>query len=94
VVWIAPFGPRSAQNILGRRQRFDAVPFFWSQNYDVAINYVRHDGKWGAIKIDRSLETRDCTVTSKQAGRTLAVVTISRDLASLQAEVTMEAEGT
>jgi hypothetical protein len=48
----------------------------------------------GAIKIDRSLETRDCTVTSKQAGRTLTVVTISRDLASLQAEVTMEAEGT
>jgi NADPH-dependent 2,4-dienoyl-CoA reductase/sulfur reductase-like enzyme len=85
-------GQVAAKNILGRAQKFDAVPFFWSQHYDVAINYVGHAEKWDAVEIDGSLDARDCAVTYKKGGRTLAVVTISRDLQSLQAEATMEGE--
>jgi NADPH-dependent 2,4-dienoyl-CoA reductase/sulfur reductase-like enzyme/nitrite reductase/ring-hydroxylating ferredoxin subunit len=33
-------GQVAAKNILGHREKFDAVPFFWSQHYDVTINYV------------------------------------------------------
>ena len=84
-------GQVAAKNILGRREKFDAVPFFWSQHYDVAINYVGHAEKWEAIEIDGSLDARDCTVTYKKDGRRLATVTISRDLQSLQAEAAMEA---
>jgi NADPH-dependent 2,4-dienoyl-CoA reductase/sulfur reductase-like enzyme len=84
-------GQVAAKNILGRREKFDAVPFFWSQHYDVAINYVGHAEKWDAIDIDGSLDARDCAVTYKKGGRTLAIVTISRDLQSLQAEAAMEA---
>ena len=85
-------GQVAAKNILGRREKFDAVPFFWSQHYDVAINYVGHAEKWDAIEIDGSLDARDCAVAYKKGGRTLATVTISRDLQSLQAEAAMEAE--
>jgi len=85
-------GQVAAKNILGRREKFDAVPFFWSQHYDVAINYVGHAEKWEAIEIDGSLDARDCAVAYKKGGRTLAIVTISRDLQSLQAEAAMEAE--
>jgi apoptosis-inducing factor 3 len=85
-------GQVAARNILGRGEKFDAVPFFWSQHYDVAINYVGHAEKWEAIEIDGSLDAGDCAVTYKKAGRTLAVATISRDLQSLQAEAAMEAE--
>lgn len=85
-------GQVAAKNILGAQQKFDAVPFFWSQHYDVAINYVGHAEKWDAVDIDGSLDARDCTVKYKKGGRTLAVLTISRDLQSLQAEAGMEAE--
>jgi len=83
-------GQTAALNMLGRRQRFDAVPFFWSQHYDVTINYVGHAESWEAIEIDGSLDARDCTVTYKRGGHALAVATISRDLQSLAAERAME----
>jgi NADPH-dependent 2,4-dienoyl-CoA reductase/sulfur reductase-like enzyme len=85
-------GQVAARNILGRREKFDAVPFFWSQHYDLAINYAGHAENWDTITIDGNLDARDCSVTYKKGGRTLAVVTISRDLQSLQAEALMEAQ--
>ena len=83
-------GQVAAKNILGQRVRFDAVPFFWSQHYDLAINYVGHAESWDAVEIDGSLDARDCAVTFKRGERTLAVATIYRDLQSLQAELAME----
>jgi NADPH-dependent 2,4-dienoyl-CoA reductase/sulfur reductase-like enzyme/nitrite reductase/ring-hydroxylating ferredoxin subunit len=83
-------GQVAAKNILGRRRRFDAVPFFWSQHYDIAINYVGHAEKWDAVEIEGTLANRDCALTYKRGNRTLAVATISRDLQSLRAELAME----
>lgn len=80
-----------ARNILGYREPFNAVPFFWSQHYDVVINYVGHAEKWDAIEIEGDLDARDCAVTYKKGDRALAVATISRDLQSLQIEAAMEA---
>jgi len=84
-------GQVAAKNILGYRERFDALPFFWSQHYDVAINYVGHAEGWDLVEIDGSLNARDCAVSYKREGRTLALATISRDLQSLQTEAAMEA---
>lgn len=83
-------GQVAARNILGRRERFDAVPFFWSQHYDVTINYTGHAESWDAVEISGKLEARDCTATYKRGARTLAVATISRDLQNLRAELAME----
>jgi apoptosis-inducing factor 3 len=83
-------GQVAARNMLGYRERFDAVPFFWSQHYDVTINYVGHAEQWDAIQIDGTPESRDCSVTYSRGGRKLAVATISRDRESLQTEVTLE----
>jgi NADPH-dependent 2,4-dienoyl-CoA reductase/sulfur reductase-like enzyme/nitrite reductase/ring-hydroxylating ferredoxin subunit len=84
-------GQVAARNILGYHEPFNAVPFFWSQHYDVVINYVGHAENWDAVEIDGELDARNCAVTYKSGDRTLAVATISRDLQSLQTEAGMEA---
>jgi apoptosis-inducing factor 3 len=83
-------GQVAACNMLGLGERFDAVPFFWSQHYDVTINYVGHADRWDAVEIDGTLDARDCLVKYTRADRTLAVATIFRDRASLESELAME----
>ena len=83
-------GQAAARNMLGAREAFDAVPFFWSQHYDVPINYVGHAEKWDEIAIDGNIAGRDCLLKYKSGGRVLAVASIYRDLDSLKAELAME----
>jgi NADPH-dependent 2,4-dienoyl-CoA reductase/sulfur reductase-like enzyme len=79
-------GQVAARNMLGRRERFDAVPFFWSQHYDIEIKYIGHAERWDAVKIDGSLDARNCAVSYVLGGQTLALATISRDRESLATE--------
>jgi hypothetical protein len=83
-------GQVAARNLLGGRERFDAVPFFWSQHYDVRINYIGHAERWDEVFIDGSLEALDCSVEYRRGGRTLAIATIGRDRQNLEAEARME----
>jgi NADPH-dependent 2,4-dienoyl-CoA reductase/sulfur reductase-like enzyme/nitrite reductase/ring-hydroxylating ferredoxin subunit len=83
-------GQTAARNMLGQHEVFDAVPFFWSQHYDVPINYVGHAETWDEIAIDGDISKRDCLLRYKSKGRVLAVASIYRDLESLQAELAME----
>ncbi|WP_432289239.1 FAD-dependent oxidoreductase (plasmid) [Aminobacter sp. BA135] len=83
-------GATAALNMLGHRIPFTDVPFFWSQHYDVPINYVGHAEGWDAIEVEGDIAARDCLVRFKRGGRTLAVATISRDGESLAAELAME----
>jgi NADPH-dependent 2,4-dienoyl-CoA reductase/sulfur reductase-like enzyme/nitrite reductase/ring-hydroxylating ferredoxin subunit len=85
-------GQIAALNMLGARAKFDAVPFFWSQHYDVPINYVGHAESWDEIAIDGDIAARDCVLRYKQDGRVLAVASIYRDADSLMAEARMERE--
>jgi len=83
-------GQTAALNMLGRKQHFDAVPFFWSMHYDMSVSYVGHAEGWDSLAVDGSIERRDCRVDFVRSGRTLAVVTIGRDLDSLRAERELE----
>jgi len=83
-------GQAAALNMLGRRERYADVPFFWSQHYDVSINYVGHAEHWDVVDLDGDIAARDCVLRFKRNGRTLAVASIFRDIESLEAEVGME----
>ena len=83
-------GQAVARVIAGDRAPFVDVPFFWSQHYDVPINYVGHAERWDGIEIDGSVEQRDCTLRYMAGGRVLAVASVFRDRASLEAELAME----
>jgi NADPH-dependent 2,4-dienoyl-CoA reductase/sulfur reductase-like enzyme/nitrite reductase/ring-hydroxylating ferredoxin subunit len=85
-------GQAAARNMLGLREPFTAVPFFWSQHYDVVVNYVGHAESYDSLAIAGSLASHDCTVTYRRGEHTVAVATISRDLESLEAERSMDNE--
>jgi NADPH-dependent 2,4-dienoyl-CoA reductase/sulfur reductase-like enzyme/nitrite reductase/ring-hydroxylating ferredoxin subunit len=80
-------GQIAAANMLGQREPCDLVPFFWSQHFDTTLSYVGHAENWDQIAVDGDIAQRDCRVSFKRGGRTLAVVTVNRDLQSLEAEL-------
>jgi apoptosis-inducing factor 3 len=83
-------GQTAALNMLGAREAFTAVPFFWSQHYDIPIAYVGHAETWDEIAVEGDVAAKDCLVRFKKGGRTLAVASIFRDVDSLKAELAME----
>jgi NADPH-dependent 2,4-dienoyl-CoA reductase/sulfur reductase-like enzyme/nitrite reductase/ring-hydroxylating ferredoxin subunit len=83
-------GQTAARNMLGQREPFDAVPFFWTEQHDLGIAYVGHAEEWDDVEIDGSIEARDCSVTYFRDGRKLAVAVVHRDLEGLRAEVEFE----
>jgi NADPH-dependent 2,4-dienoyl-CoA reductase/sulfur reductase-like enzyme len=83
-------GQTAALNMLGYREQHTAVPFFWSRHYDMRINYVGHAEKWDDLAIEGDIAAKNCLLSFKRDGRTLAVATISRDVENLQAELAME----
>ena len=86
-------GQTAALNMLGGREKFVSVPFFWSQHYDVTINYVGHAEAWDDVAIDGDIKARDCVLRYKRKGQVLAVASIYRDTDSLMAEAAMEGKG-
>ena len=88
-------GQTAARNMLGARERFDAVPFFWTEQYDFGLAYIGHAERWDHAELDGRLdaETRNCTITYRRDGKKLAVAVVHRDLEGLRAEVELEAAG-
>jgi NADPH-dependent 2,4-dienoyl-CoA reductase/sulfur reductase-like enzyme/nitrite reductase/ring-hydroxylating ferredoxin subunit len=85
-------GQTAARNMLGQRRRFNAVPFFWSQHYDIPIVYVGHAERWDHVAVDGDPAAYDCTATFWREGRKLATASVGRDLDSLRVEAAFEQE--
>ena len=79
-------GQIAALNMLGRKQAYDAVPFFWTEQHDFGLAYVGHAVGFDQVEIDGDLERRDCTVSYRKNGRELAAAFVHRDHAGLVKE--------
>jgi NADPH-dependent 2,4-dienoyl-CoA reductase/sulfur reductase-like enzyme/nitrite reductase/ring-hydroxylating ferredoxin subunit len=83
-------GQTAARNMLGAKERFAAVPFFWSAHYDVTVSYVGHGEGWERVEVEGDPMIHDCRVTYWRGDQRLAVATVGRDRDSLLAEAEME----
>jgi NADPH-dependent 2,4-dienoyl-CoA reductase/sulfur reductase-like enzyme len=83
-------GQCAARNMLGAREPFVEVPFFWSAHYDISINYVGHAEQWDSIRVDGDPRKHDVAARFVKGGKALALATIFRDTESLEFELAME----
>ncbi|HWE26721.1 MAG TPA: FAD-dependent oxidoreductase [Polyangia bacterium] len=83
-------GQTAARNMLGAKEPFDDVPFFWSMHYDVCINYVGHAETWDRIELDGSPAQKDCAARFYEGQELVALATIFRDGESLDSERKLE----
>ena len=82
-----------ARNMLGARDRFDDIPFFWSAHYDkLSIRYVGHADRWDETKVEGDVTKMDCAVSYFVGGKRRAMATINRDRDNVVAEVEFETE--
>jgi NADPH-dependent 2,4-dienoyl-CoA reductase/sulfur reductase-like enzyme/nitrite reductase/ring-hydroxylating ferredoxin subunit len=79
-------GQAAARDMLGIGAPYGHVPFFWSQHYDVPINYVGHAEAWDTAQVAGSLKDRNALIAYRQKGRIAALASIYRDRDSLLAE--------
>lgn len=87
-------GQAAAADMLGLGKPFDDVPFFWSQHYDVTLNYVGHAGKGASVEVTGNLRGRDATAIYRENGKATAVVTVGRDRQSLAVEAALQRNDT
>ena len=86
-------GQAVARNMLGRRERFRDIPYFWSAHYDkLSIRYTGHVERWDKTRIEGDVMNMDCAVSYMVRGETRAMATINRDRKNLETEVTLETE--
>ncbi len=82
-----------ARNMLGARDRFDDIPFFWSAHYDkLSIQYTGHVEHWDKLEIEGDVMKMDCAVSFIVGGKRRAMATINRDRQNLETEVELETE--
>lgn len=77
-------GQVAAENMLGARRAYRDVPFFWSAHHEVTIRYVGHALDWDEVEVDGDIAARDCAVSYRRGGRTLAMAAIGRDAQALE----------
>ena len=79
-------GHTAALNMLGKQRAYRDVPFFWSQHYDVPVNYVGHAESFDRVQVAGDLSKRDALVAYWKSGKIVAVATVYRDRDCLLAE--------
>lgn len=72
-------GRVAAKNMLGKQIRNDSVPFFWTTQFDVTLNYVGHAAGWDTIQYQGDIEKKDFLAFYIKDGNITAIAGMDRD---------------
>jgi NADPH-dependent 2,4-dienoyl-CoA reductase/sulfur reductase-like enzyme/nitrite reductase/ring-hydroxylating ferredoxin subunit len=85
-------GQVAAASMLGLDEPLTDPPFFWTAHYGCSIRYVGYADSWDRIEEIGAVADGDAEVRLIGNGRAAAVVTVGRDMASLEAAEAMRRE--
>jgi NADPH-dependent 2,4-dienoyl-CoA reductase/sulfur reductase-like enzyme/nitrite reductase/ring-hydroxylating ferredoxin subunit len=83
-------GQTAAANMLGLKKPYRAVPFFWTEQYGVALRYVGRAVQWDETVIDGTVDEGDFIARYYQSGVHCASAAVGRDLELLEDERRLE----
>jgi NADPH-dependent 2,4-dienoyl-CoA reductase/sulfur reductase-like enzyme len=72
-------GRVAAHNMAGKPTAFTSVPFFWTTQFDVTLNYVGHAHGWDEIIFQGDIEKQDFLAFYIKDKRVAAVAGMNRD---------------
>lgn len=84
-------GQLAAANMLGLERRYDAVPFFWTEQYGVALRYVGQARGFDEVAIEGNVESGEFIARYRVQGVHRASAAIGRDGEILEDERSLEA---
>jgi 3-phenylpropionate/trans-cinnamate dioxygenase ferredoxin reductase subunit len=70
-------GPAAARNMLGRKQPYERLPYFFSDQYDVGMEYSGHAGRWDEVVFRGDPATREFVAFWLEGGRVLAGMNVN-----------------
>jgi len=84
-------GQVAAANMLGARERFEAVPFFWTEQFGTTIRYVGRGAGWDTVALDGDFASGSLIARYFADGVHCATATVGRDRDNLEDELAFEA---
>jgi 3-phenylpropionate/trans-cinnamate dioxygenase ferredoxin reductase subunit len=70
-------GPAVARNMLGRQSPYDNVPYFFSDQYDVGMEYAGYATEWDEVAFRGDVEAREFIAFWVAEGRVLAGMNVN-----------------
>jgi 3-phenylpropionate/trans-cinnamate dioxygenase ferredoxin reductase subunit len=71
-------GRAAARSMLGKREPYEDVHWFWSDQYDYNIQYAGFHSSWDELVVRGNLDQRNCVVFYMQEQRIAAAVAFNR----------------
>ena len=71
-------GRAAARSMLGKREPYDDVHWFWSDQYDYNVQYAGFHSGWDELVVRGTLDQRNCVVFYMKEQRIAAVVAFNR----------------
>jgi 3-phenylpropionate/trans-cinnamate dioxygenase ferredoxin reductase subunit len=70
-------GPAAARSMLGRGEPYDKVPYFFSDQYDVGMEYAGYATSWDEVVFRGDVEGREFIAFWVEGGRVLAGMNVN-----------------